>query len=183
MDTKTNRKLQNNEVVIYNREKKVDEATIKPKIKILIIIILIIIILLSIVAFLFIYLKKNKNENDKNDKTQGNTNNNKKFENNTELIDELTEITDELTQITDELTEITDELTEIINCDNGYFLPSDGERICQKCQVDNCAICSGTKLKNECTLCNTGFKPIIKNNIIEFCTNCEIGNDEKCLSW
>ena len=148
MDTKTNRKLQNNEVVIYNREKKVDEATIKPKIKILIIII---IILLSIVAFLFIYLIKNKNENDKNDKTQGNPNNNKTFENNTELIDELTEI--------------TDELTEIINCDNGYFLPSDGERICQKCQIDNCAICSGTKLKNECTLCNIGFKPIIKNNI------------------
>ena len=154
----TNRKLKNNFVVVHNKEKNIGKVVKAPKISLKLIILITVsaTVVVSTIATVTVYLIKNKDETD---------NTNKNSKNSTEI------------------SEIVNDLN-VKKCDIGYFLPTDSgrDKFCQKCQVDNCAICFGTKLNNECTSCQTGFNPITKNNITEYCTDCETGNDEKCLS-
>ena len=73
---------------------------------------------------------------------------------------------------------------EEIKCDPGYFLVVDKEPIkenCQKCSLENCEICHGTKLNNECTSCGDEFFPIYENNTIKVCEpKCKTGKDDQC---
>ena len=46
---------------------------------------------------------------------------------------------------------------DIIECESGYFLPEDDSKKCEKCSVENCDKCHGTKNNNTCTKCLPGF--------------------------
>ena len=80
-----------------------------------------------------------------------------------------------------------DEEKHICNsCNNGYYLPSDDEQKikCQKCSIDNCQICQGTKSSNICTKCNINLRAIYENSQIKECKEyvCQTGPNEKCLT-
>ena len=78
-----------------------------------------------------------------------------------------------------------DKNNKLIECEIGFFIPEDSgeEKTCEKCQLDNCAKCSGTKLENECNLCIDYYKPIISDGVINQCIlDCETGINEKCLT-
>lgn len=69
------------------------------------------------------------------------------------------------------------------SCNLGYYLPTDSinKLECQKCSVENCAVCSGTMSKNVCTPCKDGFVPIIENGEVVKCKKtCKIGPEELC---
>ena len=161
MVSNTNRKMEENEIneiKVYERDKQIIDYDPKKfrKKKILMISFCICFIIIIIMAFLtFFFWEKNKEKIEP-----------KKTQNETNVNDTVSDDTD------------------IIICDIGYFIPSDNdkEKACQKCKVENCKICSGTKEVNECTLCQDGFTPIIENNIIKYCSKCETGTEEKCLS-
>ena len=75
------------------------------------------------------------------------------------------------------------ESKNIIECQPGYYLPEDdtNQKICQKCSVENCNKCHGTKLSNVCTTCNQFLTPIYENGKIILCKyTCETGDDEMC---
>ena len=77
--------------------------------------------------------------------------------------------------------------SEKVNCEIGYFLPTDdNNKQCEKCSIENCSKCSGTKQINMCTLCKENYMPIYKKNnnkVIKDCVeSCEIGENEKCLT-
>ena len=55
-------------------------------------------------------------------------------------------------------------------CDNGYFIPINKNK-CQKCSVENCAICNGTIDNNECSLCESNYQEIKENGKIISCIN------------
>lgn len=63
-------------------------------------------------------------------------------------------------------------------------MPSDDpeKRICQKCTLENCKKCSGTRNHNECNMCSYYYFPIYKNDKIESCSSCEIGEGDKCAT-
>ena len=43
-------------------------------------------------------------------------------------------------------------------CNDGYFLPTDGDKkICQKCLIENCDLCSGTLSNQICLKCKDEF--------------------------
>ena len=66
------------------------------------------------------------------------------------------------------------------NCNYGYYLPSDGNKIiCQNCNIENCLESSGTKNNPICEKCENGYE--IKSGICEL-KQCEIGENEKCKS-
>ena len=70
-------------------------------------------------------------------------------------------------------------------CNDGYYLPEDDEnkKVCQKCSIENCKECYGTKNSNLCSLCNQYLTTIYENNIIKNCKyTCEEGEDAKCLT-
>lgn len=73
-------------------------------------------------------------------------------------------------------------------CESGYYLPEDDKSNCQKCSVDNCDKCSGTKDSNVCSSCISTFFPIHEDNILKSCNPCNEGclncNQEthECLS-
>jgi len=75
---------------------------------------------------------------------------------------------------------------EDIICENGFYLPTDakGKKKCQKCSVENCNKCYGTKKKNTCISCMESYTPIFdKKKRIKSCDKiCEIGENEKCLT-
>lgn len=69
------------------------------------------------------------------------------------------------------------------SCNPGYYLPTDSptKLECQKCSVENCAVCSGTMSHNVCTPCKDGFTPIIEDGFIIQCKQtCRIGPEELC---
>jgi len=70
-------------------------------------------------------------------------------------------------------------------CEKGYFIPDDDEtaKTCQKCSIENCEKCEGTKGLNNCILCSTSFFPVYENETIRSCDElCKIGNKENCKS-
>ena len=71
---------------------------------------------------------------------------------------------------------------ECTSCNFGYFMPEDEERKvnCQKCTVDYCDECSGTKNSSKCESCISSYSPIYEGNEIVKCV-CEIGEKEKCM--
>ena len=73
-------------------------------------------------------------------------------------------------------------INECILCNYGYFMPEDEERKveCQKCTVDYCDKCSGSKNSNKCKSCKDGLSPIYEGNEIVKCV-CEEGEKEKCM--
>ena len=56
-------------------------------------------------------------------------------------------------------------------CEPGYFIPQDDttKSKCEKCSVENCNKCEGTKLTNKCILCNEYLTPIYEENEIKQC--------------
>ena len=182
METKTNRDMKDTrrEVEINNKGikkevfKKINNKS-KIRIRLLIISIIIILLITSLSIFL-ISIRVGKTKSNENI-----------IKNGTEIIEN--KITIDKSKLINNNNEVFQKDTkintkdELINCEIGFFIPTDivGEKICQKCQIDKCAKCSGTKLNNKCTLCQTDFKPIIKNNVITFCSDCETGSGEKCL--
>ena len=72
-----------------------------------------------------------------------------------------------------------------IICEPGYFIPDDDPKKdkCQKCSVQNCEKCYGTKTSNFCSSCFPKYFSVIINDIITECENiCETGEYEKCLT-
>jgi hypothetical protein len=72
-----------------------------------------------------------------------------------------------------------------IKCKIGYFIHEDNEnkKECQKCSIENCEKCYGTILSNICSSCINSYEAIYENNIIKSCkSNCEIGEEDKCLT-
>ena len=67
------------------------------------------------------------------------------------------------------------------SCNEGYFLPENEENKnkCEKCDLDGCLQCFGTKKKHLCLNCKEGYKII--NGFCEEET-CSIGENEKCAS-
>ena len=65
-------------------------------------------------------------------------------------------------------------------CQDGYFLPSDGDQ-CQKCSIENCGKCLGTKTRNFCIFCLSGFNTVYDNDIIVSCHDGSI--EENCSSF
>ena len=69
---------------------------------------------------------------------------------------------------------------ECQTCNEGFYLPSDGnKKICEKCKINNCEECSGTIKNPICLKCKIGFE-LYNNNCEE--QKCIIGNNEKCTS-
>ena len=73
-------------------------------------------------------------------------------------------------------------LNKCTACNSGYFIPEDekSQSNCQKCAVDKCLECSGTKNSNKCKACINLYKPIYEGNEIVKCL-CEVGENEKCM--
>ena len=76
---------------------------------------------------------------------------------------------------------------ECLTCNPGYFIPNDEEKIkyeCQKCSVENCFFCQGTKLSNTCYSCKYYLEPLIRKGKIISCDyTCETGEKEKCATF
>ena len=70
---------------------------------------------------------------------------------------------------------------ECLTCNEGYFLPEDeqNKNKCERCDLDECLQCSGTKDNKKCLKCKEGYN--IKNGVCEEET-CSIGENEKCAS-
>lgn len=69
------------------------------------------------------------------------------------------------------------------SCNPGYYLPTDSptKLECQKCSIENCAVCSGTMSWNVCSPCKDGFAPILQDGVITQCKKtCKIGPEELC---
>ena len=69
-------------------------------------------------------------------------------------------------------------------CNNGFYIPDDDsiKRKCQKCTIENCQSCKGTKNLDECISCGH-HTPIYKDDKIISCEyTCEEGEKEKCKS-
>ena len=64
------------------------------------------------------------------------------------------------------------------DCPTGYYLPDDSKLKCEKCSVDNCDKCSGTKESNICSSCFPNYFPFYENNILKLCNPC----NEGCLT-
>jgi len=79
-----------------------------------------------------------------------------------------------------------EDINECLTCNPGYFIPDDEDKIkyeCQKCSVENCNICKGTKLSNTCHSCKYYLEPLIKNDKITSCDyTCVTGEKEKCAT-
>ena len=73
-------------------------------------------------------------------------------------------------------------MNECVSCNFGYFMPEDEERKveCQKCAIDYCDKCRGTKNSNKCESCINSFSPIYEGNEIVKCVY-EVGQEEKCM--
>ena len=61
-------------------------------------------------------------------------------------------------------------------------MPEDEEKKldCQKCPINNCDECSGTKNSRKCKSCITYYSPIYEGNEIVKCL-CEEGEKDKCM--
>ena len=67
------------------------------------------------------------------------------------------------------------------SCNEGYYLSEDGNKtICEKCDIEGCLICSGTKNNKKCNLCNNNYILINNKECIE--KECNVGENEKCAS-
>ena len=64
-------------------------------------------------------------------------------------------------------------------CEKGYYKTLD-DGTCQKCKIENCKDCYGTKLSNSCTSCFKDYEPIFKNNSI---ISCEIKSYLNCFNY
>ena len=73
--------------------------------------------------------------------------------------------------------------TDKIECEQGYYLPSDDNKACKKCSITNCNVCSGTTNSNICSSCLNGYFTNYNRGTIISCDNlCQTGSGEKCLS-
>ena len=65
-------------------------------------------------------------------------------------------------------------------CNEGYFLPKDENKDkCEKCDIEGCLECFGTKNNKFCSNCKNGFN-LVNNKCIK--ETCAIGENEKCAS-
>ena len=81
---------------------------------------------------------------------------------------------------------------ECLNCNSGYYLPSDRDQKfeCNQCSLKHCQNCQGTKDSNTCYKCENNYEAEYEGNdnfIIKSCKliqpeTCDIGPDEKCLT-
>ena len=148
----------------FSEENNYEEKNSRKKSNIkYIILIIILTLLIFILAFIITYfdikIKKNQNsDNNVNDANNANDNNTTNTNTNINTNDNSNK------------------------CENGYFLPSDGDQ-CQKCSVQNCAKCIGNKMKDFCIFCLSGFNAIYDNDneMIISCQNYNI--DEQCSSF
>ena len=69
------------------------------------------------------------------------------------------------------------QLEKNISCEEGFYIPTDNKnQTCQKCSIENCAKCSGTKDNDICTSCMESYMPIFdKKKRIKSCKKCEQG--------
>ena len=66
------------------------------------------------------------------------------------------------------------------SCNKGYFLPEDENKFkCEKCDLNGCIQCSGTKDNKKCLKCKKGFQ-LINEKCIK--GKCMIGDNEKCAT-
>ena len=65
------------------------------------------------------------------------------------------------------------------SCEEGFFIPTDSKgKQCQKCSIENCSKCSGTKKNNICTSCMEFYMPIFdKKKRIKSCNKINV---DKC---
>ena len=72
---------------------------------------------------------------------------------------------------------------ELLECEIGYYLPTDNYKECKKCSIDYCSFCNGTTNNDICFSCLSEYFENINNGKIISCDiKCEEGSDEKCLS-
>ena len=73
-----------------------------------------------------------------------------------------------------------------LSCNSGFYIPNDDElKIeCKSCSINNCKDCHGTKIEDICDACESNYQPEIESGKIKKCklNNCEIGEEEKCLT-
>ena len=68
-------------------------------------------------------------------------------------------------------------------CNEGYFLAfyNDNVQKCQKCDIENCKKCFGTKLSYMCTSCQEGYYAPDDVESKQSCTACSVKNCKGCL--
>ena len=79
--------------------------------------------------------------------------------------------------------ECNNETHQCSSCNLGYFMPEDDDlkQNCQKCSIENCQECKGTKTNDICTSCGPYLVQVKENDIIKYCNyTCETGKGEKC---
>ena len=68
-------------------------------------------------------------------------------------------------------------------CNIGYYLPENDniKLTCQKCSVENCEKCFGTKNNDTCSSCSSYLTSLYIDTQIKFCNyTCLEGSEEKC---
>ena len=71
-------------------------------------------------------------------------------------------------------------------CNPGYFLPDEDttKQKCEKCDIQNCKICKGTKKSNLCLSCINSFVPNYKGKEIQKCVyNQEQNEQGVCINF
>ena len=81
---------------------------------------------------------------------------------------------------------------ECLNCNSGYYLPSDRDKKfeCNQCSLEHCQNCQGTKNSNKCYKCENNYEAEYEGDdkfFIKSCKliqpeTCDIGPDNKCLT-
>ena len=68
-------------------------------------------------------------------------------------------------------------------CNEGYFLAFYNENVqkCQKCDIENCEKCFGTKLSYQCTSCQKGYYAPDDEESKQSCKACSVKNCKGCL--
>ena len=78
------------------------------------------------------------------------------------------------------------EINQCSVCYPGYFLPEEDttKQKCEKCNIQNCKICKGTKISNSCLSCIKPFEPIYKDKKIQKCIyNQEQNEQGACIKF
>ena len=81
---------------------------------------------------------------------------------------------------------------ECLNCNSGYYLPSDRDKKfeCNQCSLEHCQNCQGTKDSNKCYKCENNYEAEYEGDdkfFIRSCKliqpeTCDIGPGDKCLT-
>ena len=131
----TKRELQNNEVVYKKEEIEKDEQKTSKKKYIRLLLLILGLISIALIIFLSIFLRRKKDD---------------------QALYDSCEIGDNEKCLT-----CDPNTNQCSSCNPGYFVPDDAEikNECQKCNIDKCIKCSGSKDSNICEECAFSYKP------------------------